>query len=704
MTGIALTGSPSSPSAASRSAPPGSAAGRGFRPDIEGLRAVAVLAVVLGHAGVPFLPGGYVGVDVFFVISGFLITTLLLGELRRTGRISIATFYARRARRLLPAAAVVAVFTVVGAWALQSPMAAGQAAADALWTVAYAFNVKLAADGTNYLHAEAAPSLLQHYWSLAVEEQFYLVWPVLLMALAGGWHGKRRRHRAASRTDRVRTGRVAAALATVIAGSLALSVWQTSVAQPWAYFGLHTRAWELATGALVAVAAPWAARLWRPAAVLLGSTGLVAVVASAVVFTDDTAFPGYAAALPVVGTALVLVAGFAAPASGAGWLLGTGPLQVVGRLSYGWYLWHWPLLTLLPLAVGMSPSLPVLLGASVVALGFAWVSLHTVENPVRFARSLAPAPEGLALGFAVSSVVTLVAVAVPLVPGGRPSGAAVTVASASGQPDLAEVLAQSLEQREAPGNLTPEPADAAADLPRSRGDGCHVDLLDDEPKRPCTYGDPDGARTLLLFGDSHADQWLPALDEAAATAGWRVVHRTKSACPPASMDVRSQDLGRDYPECSTWRDAVLDEARSLRPDLVVMGASYGIGDDPQEWAEGMTTTTDRLRESAGRVVLVADTPVRSSPGPDCVAAHLDDVRACALDRSAALPHTRTAQAVADAVEAAGGEVVDPSGWFCTADACPAVVGNYLVHRDATHVTATYARFLAPRLDEELRLS
>lgn len=169
------------------------------------------------------------------------------------------------------------------------------------------------------------------------------------------------------------------------------------------------------------------------------------------------------------------------------------------------------------------------------------------------------------------------------------------------------------------------------------------------------------------------------------------------------MDVTSDHLGRDYTECSSWREKVLDEARSLRPELVVVGAAYGIG-DPGRWEEAMAATTHQLRDVASRVVLVADTPVRSSPGPDCVAANLDDVGACALERSAAFPHTRTADAVADAVRTAGGQVVDPTEWFCADDTCPAVVGKYLVHRDATHVTASYARFLAPWLKDRLDLS
>ncbi|WP_127126261.1 acyltransferase family protein [Georgenia sp. SYP-B2076] len=686
----------------------------GFRPDIEGLRAVAAGLVVLGHAGVPFLPGGYVGVDIFFVISGFLITSLLLREVARTGRVDLPRFYARRVRRLLPAAVLVVVTTVVGAWFLQSPLAGKEVAVDGLWTLVYALNIKLAADGTDYLNAQEAPSLLQHYWSLAVEEQFYLLWPVLLVAAAGTFAVRRARSAvlgggAADRARRggqarVRMGRVAVLLVLVVAASLALSVWQTGVAQPWAYFGLHTRAWELAVGALLAVGLPAVRRLWAPAAVAMGWAGLGAVVVAAVTYDGSTAFPGYAAALPVGGAAAIIAAG-AASDRGIASFLALRPLTAVGGTSYGWYLWHWPALTLLPAAFGLPASLPVLLGAAAFSLVLAALTLHLVENPVRLSPSLSSPADGLALGFAVSSVVALVGVTALVVPGGAPRGERVDVtAVATAGSSLAPVIADALAGGPVPQNLTPRVEAAKTDLPASRADGCHADLLEDAPAQPCVYGDGDAARTVVLFGDSHADQWQPAIHDAAAEAGWKVVHRTKSACTPATMTIRSGDLGREYTECDTWREEVLAEIGELRPDLVVMGASYGLGDDdPDAWAAAMTTTTTRLTQAAGRVVLIEDIPVRSSSGPDCVAANLDDVDPCAVGRSAATPHADVAAAVREAVTAAGAGVVDPLGWFCTDDGCPEVVGNYLVHRDATHATASYVRFLTPWVAREVGL-
>jgi peptidoglycan/LPS O-acetylase OafA/YrhL len=325
------------------------------RRDIEGLRAVAVLLVVLYHCGVRFLGGGYVGVDVFFVISGYLITGLLLREAAATGRISILGFYARRIRRLLPAALLVTAATVVAAYRWLPPLRAPQVALDGLFTTLYGLNYRLAGVGIDYLQADAAPSPLQHFWSLAVEEQFYLLWPVLLLL---GWRWKR------------------SVLVGVVVVSLGTSLWQTAANPTWAYFGLHTRAWELGAGALVAVLGGRLPTVFAP-------LGVGAIVLAAVLYTDRTAFPGYAALLPVAGTVAVLLA----PSR----LLDAAPLQAVGQLSYSWYLWHWPFL-----AFGGRPRLVLAAGA----LGAAALTYALVENPVRELRI--PARRAVAGGLAVT--------------------------------------------------------------------------------------------------------------------------------------------------------------------------------------------------------------------------------------------------------------------------------------------------------------
>jgi peptidoglycan/LPS O-acetylase OafA/YrhL len=368
-----------------------------FRPDIEGLRAIAVVAVVLYHAHVTQLSGGFAGVDVFFVVSGYLITGLLWRELREKRRISLSGFYSRRARRLLPASMLVVVVTALASRAWLPPLEVPSALKDGLASALYVGNYRFVAEHTNYLNASAPPSPFQHFWSLGVEEQFYLVWPLLLIGAAVVW---RKQHAHSRRLVPSRLGAVGV-LGALTIGSFGLSVWLTSTDQPWAFFSLPTRAWELGVGGLLALAGPELRRIApRPAAVL-GWMGLTGVVASMFVIGSHTPFPGWAALAPVTGAGAVLASGQALREDGLGRLgrrtgpslvLAPRPVQFVGRISYSWYLWHWPFLILAPYVVGHSLSLVQNLAAAELSGVAAFLSYHFVENPARSSAWLARLP------------------------------------------------------------------------------------------------------------------------------------------------------------------------------------------------------------------------------------------------------------------------------------------------------------------------
>lgn len=382
--------------------PPDNAGGtvpgdRRFRPDVEGLRAVAILLVILFHARVPHISGGYVGVDVFFVISGFVITGVLLRERASDGRTSLMAFYARRCRRILPAASLVIVVTVVSAYLLDGRPFGSLAANDGRWAAVFLANFHFASlagpgAGTRPL------SPLGNFWSLSIEEQFYLVYPTLFLT-AWVW-GSRRRPGTS----------LAFALGLLAAGSFLLCVLQTHQLAGTAYFSPFARAWELSIGALVALATVHLQRLGPRVAAAMTWAGMAAIVASALVFTATTVYPGALAAIPVLGAALVIAGGCANPATGCEKVLGLVPFLWLGRRSYSWYLWHWPVLIVYAeqpihpyISLGFSLGTRILLMA--LALGLAAATFALVEDPVRRVRI--PARSAIVGG--VASIVVIVA-------------------------------------------------------------------------------------------------------------------------------------------------------------------------------------------------------------------------------------------------------------------------------------------------------
>jgi len=673
---------------------------RGLRADIEGLRAVAILLVVLYHAGVAPVRGGYVGVDVFFVISGFVITSRLAGELGTTGRLAIGRFYARRVLRLLPAATLVIVSTLAAAWYWLPATRLRGLAWDALSANGYVLNYRLAVLGTDYRTATAPPSALQHFWSLGVEEQFYLVWPLLLVVTVSVIR---------------RRGALAAVVGLVTAGSLAWSVLSTGRLGGWAYFGAPSRAWELGAGALLALTVRYAGRLPGSAGPWLRWLGVGAIGLAAVGYGARTPFPGYAAVLPVAGTVAVIAAGCADP----GRVLSSRLLGAVGARSYSWYLWHWPVPLIAPYALGRELHVPGRLAAAAVAYGLAVATYGLVEMPLRGLPALrSRSGWALATGLGMTATAATLAVLVPLLPARTPAGVAsvaeVTLAGdASAQ---ARALAQRIEAAtravNLPANLTPTLRQAAGDDPDIYRDGCHLTFAQTRTPAHCeALGDPGSATLVVLFGDSHAAQWYPALDAIARDRHWRLAVFTKGACSAATVRIYLDALHRPYDECVAWRTATLARIRSLRPAMVVMSSNADGGTpltaagDPTgsvdaAWVRAWEATTRQLVQPGTRVTYLDDTPWPKGNVPDCLALHPRDVPRCARDTASAAGAPRRS-AIARSVRRQGATVVEPMPWFCTLKSCPVVVGNILVYHDDSHLTTAYARLLAPLLAERL---
>jgi peptidoglycan/LPS O-acetylase OafA/YrhL len=684
----------------------------GFRADIEGLRAVAVVLVVLGHVGLRFVPGGYVGVDVFFVISGFLITSLLVREVESTGRLSIARFYARRAVRLLPAAVLVLVVTLVAARFLLPVVRLGSFAKDALAATGYVANLRFAVTGTDYLSADQSPSPFQHFWSLAVEEQFYLFWPLLIL-LIGRW-------------KRV----LAVVLGLLVAGSFALSVTETARSAPWAYFGPHTRVWELGVGALLALwmttkkrqtrvvysAPPRTGRGWSVARLrqskahpgrstarlgwsAAGILGLAAIIAAAIRFDDATAYPGWRAALPVAGAALLL----ASNGAGAGRLLTLAPMQTIGRFSYSWYLWHWPILVIAPTHNTWQRLL-----AATAALGLAALTYRFVESPIRRLRDRPR--RALTLGAGLSATAAAVACALVVLPHAMPVGAkqadlrATLAVAADPAKALTELITQGRGLDLLPANLQPALTRAGHDRAEVWDDGCHVDVPVTAAPGGCVFGDPDSATTVVLFGDSHAAQWFPALDLIARQKHWRLVSLSKSSCSAADLPLWHDSLKRPYTECEAFHRSAIARITALKPALVVIGSSFNYRpafpgpDEGSQWKTAWDRTFGELTAAGAKVAAIADTPYMGQSVPECLGQPENQKHAtnCRRSRHSALRGPVQRQVFLSYATSGPAKIIDPITWFCT-DTCPTVVGNTLVYRDSNHMTTTYSRALAPLL-------
>jgi peptidoglycan/LPS O-acetylase OafA/YrhL len=701
-------------------------AGRNILREIEGLRALAVISVLLYHAHLG-VPGGYVGVDVFFVVSGFLITDLLVRERQAVGRTSLAGFYARRVRRLLPAATLVLVAIVVGSAALLSPLRAHDTAVDASWAAGFLANVHFAHVGTDYLASSGPPSLLQHWWSLAIEEQFYLVWPGLLLL---AWK------------LRINVEATAAAVCGLVAAASFAISWRLIGDNPvWGYFAPWSRAWELAVGGLCAVGYRYRTRLpWRA---LLGWLGLAAVIGSAFTFDESTTFPGVAALAPVLGTSALILSIGAARSPGR--LLWAGPLQWIGGISYGIYLWHWPLLVVAEEKYQFTSAAwrGALLALSV---GLAALTYYLLENPVRHLPALLhSAGRSLAVGAALVAValgatwwvadstsdvkVSTGYVAETMPPTTLASSITTTAAPAVTQverssttttttppapldllrakvaDELQPMIAAAAQQDLVPENIAPAISDQHEDRPRPWADGCLVGFFEDTSPT-CEFGDLTSDTTIALFGDSHVDQWFPATEAAAHLRHWKVVVMSKSKCTVLDLPVLYEG-DRAYPTCKRWREKALARVLATDVDVVVIthwrqhyhvlrdGSAHVVRDD--QWRAALTDMVTTLRDAGKKVLLLGDTPFAHQKMDECIAAHPRTLTRCHFDRASHVVPREMAieQEVAAAL---GVTYYDTNQWFCANERCPAVVGNLAVYLDPHHINNTYGLFLAPYMD------
>jgi peptidoglycan/LPS O-acetylase OafA/YrhL len=677
---------------------------RSFRPDVEGLRAVAILLVVLFHSQVSAVSGGYVGVDVFFVISGFVITGVLLRERAASGRTSILSFYGRRCRRIIPAATLVIIATVFLSYWFLGVAGGIPTATDGRWAAVFLANFHFIATGTNYLASELPPSPLQNFWSLAVEEQFYVVYPTLFLLVAG------------AKVFSLRV-RLALFLVGVIGVSFAYSAVDTHNNPVDAFFSPFTRAWELALGALVAVCTPWLLKVPARLAALATWLGLGAILIAACGFNSRTAYPGTLVAIPVVGAALIIAGGMSAPAVGAEALLRLPPFRWLGRLSYSLYLWHWPILIIAAEYAGKtSLSVKDNLGWDVVALIASVASYRLVENPVRHAKKLVSvkwASVGLGVGLVAVTLVSITVESHLVYANGSQTETNSSVAALAKRPlvPLKTVLAAvgaSSHIKTLPSHLYPPLAQMVANprpyiAPGGPTGGCSP--LPRQTSVPaCVFGDLEARRTMVLYGDSHAGMWFQALDGIATRDHWKLVLLFKNGCPASVIPVADY-AGSRVAACDGWHQFVVGRIKRIDPQLLIVSQTEGYfmpgGGEytAAQWQRPLEDLLTTLSTPGTRQVVIGNLAAAPAGGPECLARHTNSVQACSI---APYPlFTESNAAEKRAAEAKGASYIDPIPWFCT-QTCSPVIGHDDIYWD-DHVTEGYALFLEGVLETALDL-
>ena len=604
---------------------------------IQGLRALAAILVTVFHARL--VPGGFIGVDIFYVISGYLITGLILREIEKTGTLDLRSFYQRRIKRLLPTSVFVLFVTAILAWILFPPITRNTLGRDLFAAAAYISNYLFAWWQNDYQNLNATPSPFIHYWSLAVEEQFYLVWPLLLLFLAR--YGKKA---------------ILAGIAATTVASLLFSIYLTQVAPIWAFYSLPTRAWELGFGALL-LFIPETKKKIR----ILPWLGFIAITISALNFNENTAFPGKNALLPVLAT-VVLIASITYWPPILNDLANSRLSQWLGAISYPLYLWHWPALVLPSSALGRPLRYYERFLCILLTIVLAHFTSKYIEEPLRHKKL---ASKAIYKGAAITTALSLVAGVLITF---SASSIITTKGDVSYKFDLVKVM----------------------EKPAVYGDDCHVNYGETKSGY-CTYGDKNSSTTIVLYGDSHAAQWFPTLEKLANERGFKLVSLTKSACP--AVDSKRPDQGAfKMVHCTKWRQNSIERIAKIKP-MAVITSSFQYFTPANEgvsratwWRDGQRKLLNDLRGSTDHLIYISDTPRPLRDIPNCLASRNSKV--CDSTEKSRVSII------------SGFEVIDPTPWLCSSY-CPAIVDGTVAYRDASHISVAMALKLLPKLEEAL---
>ena len=665
------------------------------RSDIEGLRALAVLLVVAYHFRIGPFTGGFIGVDVFFVISGFLITKLLIDEADREKRIQLSDFWARRIRRIIPMSLLVVVVTVIAGLYMLEPGRARELATVALGAIGFSANFVLYFTTDTYLSGVTPPSPLQHYWSLGVEEQFYIFFPIVVMVLL--------------KLGKASKSLLIAGLTMITAVSFAVCVAITPSMPAISFYLLPFRAWELGAGALLALLGSKVNRVKSVNRELFGWVGLVIIIVTGFIYDSKTLFPGYAAGLPVVATIFLIVSGDNSK-FGPSRLLELRVFQWLGSRSYSLYLWHWPILIVARSANKAELTAIQIALCMLATLLLAELSFRFVEQPIHKVpkflkntnRSLTFGALLIVVGFGASFITAPATADSVKAPDSATESsvlASTTTIFQYSDSQLKELIDSAPKITELPADLDPPLAVLDNDEPEIYKLGCHDHEFDIPPL--CKFGDLESKTSIALIGDSHAAQWFEPLRRIAEQRSWRLQTFTRSGC--TMLGVESGVIEK----CRIWLKNVLAEIQNDEFSLVVISGFTNredlVDESPDGFINNITELHSALTINSQKIIYLADSPGPLLHVPICLSANIQTVQNCNFERDEAI-NEQTAEILKGVWSSETSRFVDLTDWFCTSQICPVVIGNMVVYRDISHISSVYALALTNVLKNQLEIS
>lgn len=650
-----------------------------YRPEIEGLRVVAALLVAIYHIWMMRVSGG---VDVFFVVSGFLITTSLLSKYARDGYIKFTTFILGLLKRLLPNALIVLIFVVIAGYFILPEVRHSETIREVIASLFYFENWQLAVTGTDYLDQNNEKSPVQHFWAMSIQGQFYIIW-FLIISLAIFLNKK-------MKIDFKKL--FAIVLSVLFILSFGYSIYLTEVNQPWAYFDTRTRVWEFAIGGILMLVI-FKIKIPQVISLIIGWIGLAGLISTGLILEVETSFPGYVALWPIVSAVLIMLAGQNPSNFGVEKFLGSKLMIKLGGLSYGLYLWHWPLLAFY-YVIFDTHNVSLISGILLILLSLllSYLSTSFIEKPI--ARFVTEKQYSIKAFTPVLSMIGVLVLALAMWIGFNKYQSSLAD-QFKGDPNYPGALA-STEEFEDLEEVDPIPdlGSLKSDKAEPYTDGCHVSPGVSEVGI-CEYGEvEDYDYTVALVGGSKSTHWLPSLQSFAEDDSIRILNVTKSGC---QFSYGSENDDRDQ-DCIDWNENVINDLSSENPDLVVTLADTG-SVKQDEVPEGYINQFNRLNEHGIEVMAIRDTPYFDKNVSECLGKNGVESKECDMETSDFSPDEAAWEKLDNPPENV--HYVDYSEYICKDGTCPAVIGNIVAYIDKSHMSATFNETFGPIVEQDI---